>query len=228
MIETNGRNELEIAIDGGTSTGKSSTSERVAKRLGLVHIDTGLVYRTLAWTVAFHRLNPDDATDCLRLAEDLATEFEFIDGETVRAGVVVLKSEHLRTAKVTDWSSRVAVHAEARQVLLDLQRRAAADGAVVEGRDIGTVVLPDADLKIFLTVSEAERLRRSTKSGGAALAQINSERDRRETTRQTAPLVAVPEALTLDTSNLTVIEVADLIVDRALALRWPKVGATQT
>lgn len=225
MTEARGRSGLQIAVDGGAATGKTSTSMQVAQRLGLAHISTGLVYRALAWVIVRDGLDPDDSVDCLKVAHSLAEgDFEFTDADRVRIGDVLLERDQLRGPAVTDGSSRVAVHAGARQVLLDLQRQAAAGGAVVEGRDIGTVVLPNADLKIFLIVSDVEHRRRSIKSGGIELAQTNLERDRRETTRTAAPLVAAEGAWIIDTSNRTVAKVADIIVGYAVALGYSPVA----
>lgn len=213
MVAARPRHQPVIAIDGGTSTGKTSTAKRVAQRLELPHISTGLMYRTLAWMVLTANLDVDDATICFKMAEALtAYEFEFLSGETVNLGGIRLDSSELRHPAVADGSSRVAVHAEVRQILLDLQRKAAAGGAVVEGRDIGTVVFPKADLKVFLTVSEPERLRRATQTEGEAIALANAERDRRESTRAVAPMRAARDAWVLDTTHLKVSEVVELIV----------------
>ncbi len=202
----------QIAIDGGTRTGKTSTAKRVAQQLELPHISTGLVYRALAWAIIDLGLDPSSARDCARVSAQLADGgLSFVDGDTVSISDQALGISELRHPRVTAASSVVAVHREARANLLELQRQAAKAGAVVEGRDIGTVVLPDADLKVFLTVSPEEHWRRAEHEGG--IVEIDLARDQREASRAVAPMVPAADAITIDTSGLKVPEVVTIVIE---------------
>jgi cytidylate kinase len=192
-----------ITIDGPAGSGKSSAARAVAEGLGIVNLNTGAAYRAVA---------------LLALREGVDLE----DGEA-------LAELDLRTSEVSAAASKVSVHAEVRQVLLSVQRDAARraredGGAVVEGRDIGTVVLPDAELKIFLSASSEERARRRAVQSGreSELDRIHkamSLRDRQDTERQTSPLRPAPDAVVLDTTTLDLEEVVARILDLAQNLR---------
>lgn len=216
---------LTIAIDGGTRTGKSTTAERLAAKLGLLAISTGALFRTWAWLTLQLNLDPDDEIDCnLSALRLIQLGFRFIDADHAELGGDVLGPKELRNPEVTAASSKVAVHAHARRLLLPLQRDPVACGGVVEGRDIGTVVLPNADLKIFLTVTPEERLRRALKRDGYAAARTDAERDLRETTRTAAPLIPAADAIIIDTTDRPIDEIVRQILDTVTKLTSPDVG----
>lgn len=187
-----------IAIDGPAAAGKGTLAARLARHLGLPHLDTGLLYRAVGKRVADRGLDPDNAADAARMAAALAPE--------------ELASTALRGHEAGELASRVAVHPEVRRALLDFQRDFARrpGGAVLDGRDIGTAVVPDADVKIFVTASDEVRARRRTdelnaKGRAVAFGRILDEiraRDARDSGRAAAPLSAAPDAVMLDTSAL--------------------------
>jgi cytidylate kinase len=213
--------KLIIAIDGPVGSGKSTLARRVAAMMGYVYIDTGAMYRAMALK-AQRRGISFDAPEVLTLlagetridlrAND-ATQQVFLDGEDVTGA--------LRTPEVAQAASKVAVVSGVRKVLVAEQRRAGERGGVVmEGRDIGSVVFPDAHLKIFLTASpeiRAERRWREHQQKGDAidlartLVEIH-ERDRRDREREISPLVRAPDAVVVDSTAMEPEEVARLVV----------------
>jgi CMP/dCMP kinase len=219
-----------VAIDGPAGSGKSSVARAVAARLGVVNLNTGAAYRAVA-LLALERAA--DVEDAGALAE-LAREVELLpDG--VRIGGAEVEEVRLRTPEVAAAASRVSAHPEVRRVLLDVQRGAAArargaGGAVVEGRDIGTVVLPDADLKVFLQAAPEERARRRARQTGREdeLERIQAAmktRDRQDSERQSAPLKAAEDAVVLDTTGLSLPDVVQQVLDLAEDVRTAKQGA---
>lgn len=209
-----------ITIDGPAGSGKSSAARAVADRLGVVNLNTGAAYRAVALLALKERVNLGDGA---RLAEIAGRVFLEVEG--VRIDGEPVPESDLRTPEVSAAASKVSVHTEVREVLLAVQRDAARrarenGGAVVEGRDIGTVVLPDAELKVFLSASSEERARRRAVQSGreSELERIQkamSLRDRQDTERQTSPLKPAPDAVVLDTTALDLEEVVTLILDLA-------------
>ncbi|HSX46189.1 MAG TPA: (d)CMP kinase [Candidatus Saccharimonadia bacterium] len=207
-----------IAIDGSTRTGKSTVARIVATQLCLPHLNTGLVYRAVGWLALNMEIDADDPTAESVLVRQINAflntgRFEFVDSDRFRAGFRVLSDKDLRNAEVTAASSVWAAMPGVRSCLVELQRRVAADGAVLEGRDIGTVIFPDTAHKFFLSVSPEERWRRAVERDGEAAALTDQERDERETSRAIAPLRPAEDALVIDTSKMSVAEVAELILD---------------
>lgn len=207
-----------IAVDGPAGSGKSTIAAAVATRLNASHIDTGAMYRALALKVIRRALSPEDAN---AVAEVLpGTEIVVGNGRVTLDGEPV--EGLIRTPDVTAVSSVVAQHQPVRIWMVDRQRRVihgAPGGAVVEGRDIGTVVLPDADLKVYLTASEEQRARRRAAERGAseeeALLEVSS-RDARDTSREHSPLRAAGDAVVIDTTDLSIDEVVESVL---LAMR---------
>lgn len=209
-----------VAIDGPAGSGKSTVAQQVADALGIPHIDTGAMYRAAALACLRADTDLDDAGAC-RAQVDAVTigqdrQRTRLDGEDVE--------EEIRGEAVTAAVSRVAAHAEVRDALVPSQRAAVTpDGGVVEGRDIGTVVLPDADLKVFLTASVEERARRrAAQSGREDLDTLTEEiaaRDRSDGDRAVAPLLKADDAWELDTTELDLEGVVAAIVDRAIDVR---------
>jgi cytidylate kinase len=203
-----------IAVDGPAGSGKSTIAAAVAKRLEISHIDTGAMYRALALKVLRSALAPENATAVARVLPD--TEISVGNGSVVLDGEPVEKL--IRTPEVTAVSSVVAQHQPVRVWMVDRQRQVihgAPGGAVVEGRDIGTVVVPDADLKVYLTASEEQRARRRAVERGAseaeALLEVSS-RDARDTSREHSPLRAAGDAVVIDTTDLSIDQVVDSVL----------------
>lgn len=206
-----------VSIDGPAGGGKSSVARAVAERLGFINLNTGAAYRAVAYLALREGMDLDDGPALGSLAGrvGLTAEGAQIDGVTV-------PDEALRTPAVSAAASSVSSHPEVRRVLLSVQRAAAAkasedQGAVVEGRDIGTVVLPEAELKIFLSAAPEERARRRAAQSGREkeLERIwaaMSLRDRQDSERETAPLKAAPDAVIVDTTDLSLDEVVSRVV----------------
>ncbi len=216
-----------IAIDGPAGAGKSTAARGLARRLGFFLLDTGAIYRAVALRASQQGVAFSDAEPLGGLAESLAIRFDpdgrvFLDDADV--------STAIRTPEMSQGASTVSAHPAVRRALLGLQRQLAARGrCVVEGRDIGTVVLPWAPLKIFLTASPEVRARRRydelvAKGQTADLPGTLQEiliRDERDSTRSTAPLRQAEDAVLLDTSELG----ESAVVDRMEALARARFGA---
>jgi len=212
---------LIIAIDGPVGSGKSTLARRVAELMGYVYIDTGAMYRAIALKALRNNVSIEDSEALEKLARDTridlrvqdGTQRVILDGEDVTAAI--------RTPDVSQASSKIAVVPGVRHVLVAEQRRAGQQGGVVmEGRDIGSVVFPDAGLKIFLTASPEVRAERrwrehQVKSDPIDLAltlEEIHERDRRDQERTTSPLVRAPDAVVVDSTAMEPEEVARLVV----------------
>jgi cytidylate kinase len=214
------RGRLIVAIDGPSGAGKGTVARAVADRLGYHHIDTGAMYRAVAWKAVRERIDLSAEAAVAALAErsrfDLGPGRVAIDGHDVAAAI--------RTPEIDAAAATVARHAAVRKVLVARQRAYGRDGAIVmEGRDIGTVVFPDADVKIYLDASPEERARRRAadpahaSSRGAALADVATalaERDRSDATRPASPLAIAPDAVVIDTTGIPV----EQVIERVLSL----------
>ena len=213
--------KLIIAIDGPVGSGKSTLARRVAELMGYVYIDTGAMYRALALKALRRGLGFDREGDLETLARgtriDLkalnGTQQVFLDGEDVTTAI--------RTPEVSQAASKIAVVSGVRHVLVAEQRRAGQQGGVVmEGRDIGSVVFPDADLKIFLTASpevRADRRYHEHQQKGDSIDRARTldeihQRDQRDRERPTSPLVRAPDAVVVDSTAMEAEEVARLVV----------------
>lgn len=211
-----------IAIDGFSSTGKSSISKAIAARLGLVHMDTGALYRAVTY-YALHHCFYNEEIDFSCLISELPSinlEFRNISGTLVLFLNGQDITAEIREPEISGFVSLVAKQAEVRNYLLDLQRKgAAAGGIIMDGRDIGTVVLPDADYKFFLTASVDERTNRRhlelTNQGVTidkmAVRENLVTRDRIDSERETAPLKKAADAILIDNTALNKEETISLI-----------------
>lgn len=211
---------LSIAIDGPAGAGKSSAAKILAHRMGYTYLDTGAMYRAVTYEAQRRGLSSEE--EIIAMAEGLDMTVApgeghmrvFLGGEEVTA--------HLRTPQVSEAVSRMAAIPEVRTVMVALQRKLSAEGGtVLDGRDIGTVVLPRADVKIFLTASPHTRaLRRYRELGGSAsgftvegIEEDIRKRDLMDSTRETSPLTAAADAVHLDNSGMTLEETAEAIMN---------------
>ena len=218
-----------LAIDGPAGSGKSSVSRNVASTLGWLMLDTGAMYRAITWAVLEAGADPQDSMRVGAIASESVIE---IDTEPELSSIYVNGvnvTTDIRTAEVTSAVSAVSAVAQVRERLVELQRetvRKSQRGVVIEGRDIGTVVLPDAQLKIFLTADPRVRaVRRSTEMGHnispeelESMQKVIEERDYKDSSREFSPLRAASDSVVIDTSNLT----QDQVVQEICALARQK------
>lgn len=218
------RSRVVVAIDGPAGAGKSTVAQGVADRLGFVRVDTGALYRGLALRAREEGIPWDDGARLGEFARTLKMEFAvtpegprlLIDG--------VDREDELRNPNVAGGASLVSGHPPVRAALLDLQRELGADGGVVlEGRDIGTVIFPDAEVKVFLTASAEARANRRLKDLQArgseadyeSLLSAIQERDARDSSREAAPLKPAEDAAHLDSTTMSYEEVVSAITKMA-------------
>lgn len=214
--------KLTVAIDGPAGAGKSSVSRLVAKRLHYLYIDTGAMYRAFTWAMQHEHIDIEDGAAVQALTERIDIRLEPLeDACRVFVGTTEV-TEAIRTQDVSSCVSSVSALAVVREKLVQLQRNMAKGGGVIlDGRDIGTVVLPQADLKIFLTASVASRARRrylevQAKGGTETLEDIAASiaaRDDMDSHRAVSPLKQADDAILLDNSELNLEETADVITD---------------
>ena len=212
-----------IAIDGPAGAGKSTVAKRIARELNYIYVDTGAMYRAMALYLIHNQVDSRDQAAIAEACRYADISIEYQDGEQV----VLLNGEnvnaYLRTEEVGNMASVSSAVPEVRLKLVELQRRLAAKADVVmDGRDIGTYVLPDADVKIYLTASSRTRAERrflelKEKGGNRSLDEIEQdivERDRRDMSREFAPLRQAEDAVLVDSADMT----ADEVVERIISL----------
>lgn len=210
-----------IAIDGPAGAGKSTVAQKVAKELSFVYVDTGAMYRAMALYLLRKGVNREDPDEIGEACQNAEISIEYQNGEQI----VLLDGEnvnaHLRTEEVSAMASVSSAVPRVREKLLDLQRKLARTMSVVmDGRDIGTTILPDADVKIYLTASSLTRARRryleyQEKGEPCDLAEIQKtieERDQRDMTREISPLCQAEDAVLVDSSELTIDETVEKIL----------------
>ncbi|MFW5442394.1 (d)CMP kinase [Aerococcus urinaeequi] len=214
---------IQVAIDGPASSGKSTIAKKIAKKLAYVYLDTGAMYRAITLLALDGHIPAEDADALKALAE--VSEITFEPGENGQRVLVngQDQSEAIRTDRISKEVSAYSAVSEVRQVLVEKQRAYTQNGqgVVMDGRDIGTVVLPDAEVKIFLTASAEERgRRRFLENQAKGYSEMNLEdliedikrRDLYDSTREDSPLVPADDAVMLDSSDLTLEEVEDSIL----------------
>jgi cytidylate kinase len=213
--------KIAIAIDGPSGAGKSSIAKSLAKRLGIIYVDTGAIYRTVGLYVYRHEIDSKDSHNIIKCLDNISIKLAYINnaqriylnGEDV--------SDQIRTEIISKYASDVSAIPEVRKFLLSLQRdMAKEDSVIMDGRDIGTVVLPDAEIKVYLTASAEVRAQRRYKeliakgenvTYESVLDSIN-QRDKNDSTRSAAPLKAADDAIILDNSGLTADETLDRFI----------------
>lgn len=207
-----------IAIDGPSASGKGTVAARVAQALGFDYLDSGALYRVTAYAAGQRGVSLEDEVALARLAHDLSLRFEA--GEVFLDGIAV--GDAIRTEEAGRTASKIAALPALRAALMDLQRGfRKAPGLVTDGRDMGSVVFPDATVKVFLTASPEERAQRRYKqliekgfdANLAALVQDLKERDARDAGRQAAPLKQGADAHLLDTTGVTIQEAVDRVLN---------------
>ena len=205
---------ISIAIDGPAGAGKSTIAKRLAKELGFYYVDTGAIYRTVAYFLDLLGVSPKDADGVHRYLDELTIDIYYDETglqHMLMNGIDV--TDDIRTPDISQKASLVSAHAEVREMLLDMQRDVAKENNVImDGRDIGTVVLPRADVKIFLTASAEVRAKRrlaeiQAKGGKDSFEKVLKDlqqRDYQDSHREIAPLKQARDAVKLDTSDLDI------------------------
>ena len=220
--------KFSVAIDGPAGAGKSTIAKAAAQALGFVYVDTGAIYRTVGLAAKYRGYAPDAHAQVVAMLPELEIDMRYVDGvqRMFLDGKDV--SEEIRTPEASGYASNVAAMPEVRAYLMDMQRSMAHRyDVLMDGRDIGTVVLPNAQLKIFLTASAEERARRryaqlmekgTEETYESVLAEI-VERDKRDSERETAPLKQADDAILLDTSDMNPAESIQAVIDLVNARR---------
>lgn len=214
-------NYFSIAIDGPAGAGKSTIAKKIAKKLDFIYVDTGAMYRALALYFIRNKISSNDKEQIEKACDRVDVTIEYKDGEQQ----VLLNGENvsglIRTEEVGNMASASSVYPVVRLKLVELQRSLASKtNVVMDGREIGTFVLPEANLKIYLTASSEERARRrflelKEKGIAADIGEIEKdiiERDTRDMNREFAPLKQADDAIVLDSSNMAIDEVVDTII----------------
>ena len=211
--------DINIAIDGPSASGKSTIAKELCHRLNYRHLDTGAMYRCVALDVKRKGINYEDEEELAREMNEIQIDFT-PDEKVLLYGEDV--SKLIRTDEISMLASTVSAYAVVRTKLVELQQKIAENkGYVMDGRDIGTVVLPDAEVKIFMTASVEcrarrryeENARRGLESNMRTLKKEIIERDYQDTHRKNSPLRKADDAVEIDTSNMSIIEVTDAIME---------------
>ena len=205
---------IRVAIDGPSGAGKSTLARSVAARLNFLYVDTGAIYRTIGYAVWRKGIDPRDRSAVVAVLPDLEICLTYgTDGlQHMELNGMDVTAE-IRLPEVSRYASLVSAYPEVRAYLLEMQRQLARENSVVmDGRDIGTVVLPDAEVKVFLTASAEERARRRMLEPYAAILRAIQERDWNDTHRDAAPLRQAEDAVLLDTTALDFVQSEDALL----------------
>lgn len=205
--------KLTIAIDGPAGAGKSTVAQIVAQRLKYTYIDTGAMYRAVAWVILERGINPNDIRTVIQTAQQMKLRLSYTDSQTTVSVEGENITQYIRTPEVTGLVSVIAQIPEVRSAMTAIQQEMGREGGVVmDGRDIGTHVLPEADIKIFLTASIEERAKRrwlelNDKGYDIEIEQLRADirrRDEMDCNRDIAPLIQAKDAILMDTTKLSI------------------------
>ena len=214
--------DMQIAIDGPSGAGKSSVAKAVAKRMGIIYVDTGALYRTVGYYIKEQGIVPNDAENVIKQLPNINIEMKYVDNEQVVYLNGVNLGDAIRQPEISMYASAVSAIPEVRTFLLNTQRDIAKSNSVImDGRDIGTVILPNADVKIFLTASLENRAQRRYDELSAKGIHVNfedvlremKERDANDSGRSVAPAVAAEDAIVLDNTGFTVEQSSDAVME---------------
>ncbi|MBQ8145996.1 MAG: (d)CMP kinase [Clostridia bacterium] len=213
---------MKIALDGPSGAGKSTVAKALAKRLGIIYVDTGALYRTIGLYVRRKGIDKDDRDGIISCLDEIDLNMEFKNSEQIITLNGEVVGDSIRTGEIAMYASKVSAIPEVRSFLLDTQRDIANKNSVVmDGRDIGTVILPDAEVKVFMVASPEARAERRYKELIAkgesctlesVLADINL-RDKNDSTRQAAPCVPASDAVIFDNSGYDVEQSVDKVIE---------------
>ncbi len=213
---------MRIALDGPSGSGKSTVAKALAKRLGIIYVDTGALYRTIGLYVRDNGFARTDIPNIIACLDEIKLGMDFIDGKQIITLNGKEIGDEIRTGEIAMYASAVSAVPEVRAFLLETQRKIARENSVVmDGRDIGTVIIPDAEVKIFMVASNEARAKRrflELQAKGedctyeGVLADI-IERDRNDSTRKAAPCVPAEDAIHLDNSNLNIEETVEKVIE---------------
>ena len=213
---------MKIALDGPSGAGKSTVAKALAKKLGIIYVDTGALYRTVGLYVKNQGVSKDDEEKVISLLPEINLGMEFINGEQIVTLNGVNVGDTIRTGEIAMYASRVSAIPEVRAFLLETQRKIARENSVVmDGRDIGTVILPDAEVKIFMFASAEARAERRykeliAKGESCTLESVLNDiktRDHNDSTRKTAPAVPAADAVMLDNSDLDIEGTVEAVIE---------------
>lgn len=213
---------LRIALDGPSGAGKSTVAKALAKRLGLIYVDTGALYRTVGLYVKSKGVDKDDEKGVIALLPEISLGMEFINGEQIVTLNGVNVGDTIRTGEIAMYASRVSAIPEVRAFLLETQRKISRENSVImDGRDIGTVIIPDAEVKIFMVASSEARAKRRylelvAKGENCTLESVLADielRDKNDSTRKTAPAIPAEDAIFLDNSELNIEQTVDRVIE---------------
>lgn len=212
---------MNIAIDGPAGAGKSTIAKLVAEKIGAVYVDTGALFRAVGFYLLNHGISPEKEEDVEKAIKEISVSVEYFD----RVQNVFVNGENvtdkIRTTEVGAASSKASTYKCVRRLLLSIERKIASEYSVVmDGRDIGTVVLPDADVKVFLTASDyvrairrqAEMQERGISMSMEEIMKAMKERDERDANRAEAPLKEAPDAIRIDSSDYSIAEVVNIVL----------------
>lgn len=213
---------MKIALDGPSGAGKSTVAKALAKKLGIIYVDTGALYRTVGLYVRNQGVSKDDEQKVISLLPEINLGMEFINGEQIVTLNGTNVGDTIRTGEIAMYASRVSAIPRVREFLLETQRKIARENSVVmDGRDIGTVILPDAEVKIFMVASPEARAKRRyleliAKGENCTLEGVLEDiktRDHNDSTRKTAPAIPADDAVILDNSDLDIEGTVEAVID---------------
>ena len=213
---------MKIALDGPSGAGKSTVAKALAKRLGIIYVDTGALYRTIGLYVKRKGIDKEDKEGVISCLSEIDLNMQFINGEQIITLNGERVGDNIRTGEIAMYASKVSAIPEVRAFLLNTQRDIANKNSVVmDGRDIGTVILPDAEVKVFMTASPEARAERRykeliAKGESCTLESVLADiiqRDKNDSTRQTAPCIPAKDAVLFDNSGYDVEGSVDKVIE---------------